>query len=245
MQELLKKNELVYLQKAAPVFWVLPVWIQGSNRWTLEDENPFYQLLKRQYPLSNLFQMILPNGDIDELILTEQSLDMQDFSKMSSQLNSRKAERVLVVEVLYGPDGHWEMTLPSYTGTENTFTGIRESGEGVESLLGGWQRLNAKMAERWQEKYRRSENASETYYARFHLPRLAAWGQLKRDLKKLTFLENLTLQGAMSDQVLLSFTYPDGMFELMNQLDKAGFVWEPDSGNLGTLKRKDYYENIL
>ena len=101
------------------------------------------------------------------------------------------------------------------------------------------------MAARWQEKYRLSEDISETYYARFYLIQLTDWVSLKQKLEKLNFLENLTLQGAMSGQILLSFNYSGGVEELSRQLNQAGFIWQADSDTLGTLKQKDMDEDNL
>ena len=82
IQDYLTNKKQTFLKQEPPTYWVIPVWTVGANRWTLEDENPFYQLLKRRYPLSDSFQMILPNGDVEELILTEQCFEAQDFSRM-------------------------------------------------------------------------------------------------------------------------------------------------------------------
>ena len=245
IQNLLKKNNLAYLKKAPPVYWVIPIWQQGGDRWTLEDENPLYQALKSQYPLSESFQMVLPNGDVKELISVEQSLENQDFSFMSDLVAASKAERPLVIEVYYALDESWTMSPKSYAGTETLFDGLSVQGIGKESVLEGWQRLNLKMAARWQEKYRMQDNAAQTYYARFNLDRLVDWKTVKRDLSKLTFLDNVTLQGAMPGQILLSFTYADGLEALITQLDKSGFTWLVDTESLGTLKRKDFYEDAL
>ena len=42
IQDLLQKNNQSYVKKAPPVYWLIPVWRQGGDVWTLEDENPFY-----------------------------------------------------------------------------------------------------------------------------------------------------------------------------------------------------------
>ena len=244
IQELLQKNNQAYVKKAPPVYWVIPVWKQGGDVWTLEDENPFYQALKSQEKLSDFTTMILPNGDVDEVITVTRALDDQDFSGVQALAARDRAEKILVVEVEYGIDGRWEMHPESYTGTENTFYGTTTSGLGVRSLMDGWVRLNNKMAYSWQENNVTNQGGDATYYARLNVDKMAKWAILEKELKKMGFLENLTLQGVMPKQILLRFNYSKGLSELMEQLDKTGWIWEVDSATVGTLKRKDFYENI-
>ena len=65
IQDLLKKNNQSYLQKSPPSYWLIPVWRQGANVRTLEDENPFYQILKTNSPFHRFFalnhRLIYPN----------------------------------------------------------------------------------------------------------------------------------------------------------------------------------------
>ena len=245
LQDLLKKSNQAYVKKSPPVYWLVPVWRQGSNVWTLEDENPFYQALKGQRQLSDFATMILPNGDIDEMVSVSQALNSQDFSNVNTLALRNGAERVLVVAVEYGPSGEWKMMPESYAGTENAFYGVSVSGYGAQDLLDGWLRLNNKMSREWQEKYASDQEAETTYYARLNLGQMSEWGYLEKELKKMGFLENVVLQGAMPGQVLVRFNYSNGLVELIRQLDNAGWNWQMDSAFLGTLKRKDFYENAL
>ena len=48
IQDLLQKSNQTYVKKSPSTYWLIPVWRQGANVWTLEDENPFYQALKSQ-----------------------------------------------------------------------------------------------------------------------------------------------------------------------------------------------------
>ncbi|MGN0919364.1 MAG: hypothetical protein ACI4OR_01190 [Alphaproteobacteria bacterium] len=245
VQELFKKNNQTYLKKAPPVYWLIPVFKAGAELRTLEDENPFYQTLKTQSKLSDAFQILLPNGDINELISVEHALADQDFSETQKMATQNGAERVLIIETLMMPNGEWEMKPVSYTGAENIFEGLSVQGKKTDSLWDGWQRLNQKMDLRWQSKNTFSENESITYYARINLAQMSNWGTLEKELTKLGFLENITLQGAMPGQVLVRFDYPHSTDELTTQLDKVGWFWQPDAATLGTLKRKDFYENTL
>ena len=142
IQDLLKKNRLTYLQKAMPVYWLIPVWRQGADRWTLEDENLFYQMLKTRVPLADSFQMVLPAGDVGELVAAERSLEAEDFTDMLNMAHANRAERLLVIDVQYTLDGHWKMTPVSYPGTENIFDGLWVDGTRLDSLSDGWQQLN-------------------------------------------------------------------------------------------------------
>lgn len=245
IQELLQKSNQTYVKKAPPIYWVIPVWRQGGDVWTLDDENPFYQALKSQGKLSDFTTMILPNGDVDEVIAVTRALNNQDFSDVNPFALRNRSEQILVVAVEYAPDGRWEMRPESYTGTENAFYGLTVSGVGIQGLVDGWVRLNNKMAFAWQEKNTLDQTDDTTYYARLNVTQVSEWGRLEKELKKIGFLENLSLQGVMPKQLLLRFNYSKSLFELMEQLDRIGWIWEIDSGALGTLKRKDYYENII
>ncbi len=239
LQELLKKNDQVYLKKAPPVYWLVPVFKQGAETRTLEDENPFYQLLKAQNKLSDTFQMILPNGDVAELIAVEHALAEGDFSGVQSMAHQNGAENILVVEVVVDPYEKWEMRPVSYTETENIFSDITVQGVNVNTLWDGWQRLNQKMNQKWQDQYRSDRSENTPYFARYSVSQVSSWHQLEQELKRLGFLENLKLQGAIPGQLLISFDYANSLGMLAEQLDNAGFVWTPDSTSLGTLKRKE------
>ena len=189
--------------------------------------------------------MILPNGDVDEIIAVSQALNNQDFTDLNTLVLRNRAEQILVIVVDYAPDGSWKMMPESYGGTENAFYGISTSGYGMETLMDGWLRLNNKMAFEWQKKHASDAQTDATYYARLKVDQMADWGHLEKDLKKMGFLENLTLQGVMPEKFLLRFHYSNGIPELMRQLDKAGWIFQMDSSNLGTLKRKELDENTL
>ncbi len=247
LQDLLKQNNQVYLKKAPLTYWVIPVFKQGAETRTLEDENPFYQLLKAQNKLSDTFQMILPNGDVAELIAVEHALAEGDFSGVQSMAHQNGAENILVVEVVVDPYEKWEMKPVSYTETENIFSDIVVQEEGLNTLWDGWQRLNQKMNQKWQEQYRSDLEGlgKHIYYARYKIAQVSGWYGLEKELSRLGFLENLKLQGAMPGQLLIAFEYQKSINELQNQFEKAGFIWQPDSATVGTLKRKEFYENTL
>ena len=243
IQDLLKKNNRAYLQKAPPTYWLIPLWRQGSVELSLEDENPFYQVLKTQSVLSDFFKMVLPSGDVDELITVNRALENQDFSDAENLALRNGGEQILTVAVEYAPNGQWKMYPVSYLNTANSFYGLSVQGYGQETLLDGWKRLNNQMAFRWQEKYKGVEHSGTTYYARLNVEKMAEWNQLEKSLKKMDFLENLTLQGAMPGQILLNFVFNGTTSELIQRLDQSGWEWISDfSDVLGTLKRKDYYE---
>ena len=243
IQDLLKKNNQAYLQKAPPVYWFIPLWQQGGTKWSLEDENLFYQVLKTQPSLSDFFKMVLPSGDIDELISVNRALENQDFSDVENLVLKKGAEQILTIVVEYAPDGSWKMSPVSYLNTSNAFYGLSVRGRGTETLLDGWKRLNDQMKFRWQEKYKTVEHSGITYYARLDVDKMTEWGALERMLRKMDFLENLTLQGAMPRQILLNFVFNGSTQELIQRFDQSGWVWTPDfSDALGTLKRKAYYE---
>ena len=240
IQDLLQKSNQSYVQKAPPVYWLIPVWRQGGDVWTLDDENPFYQALKAQGKLSDFTTMILPNGDVDEVIEVTKALNNQDFANVEALALRHRAEQILVVAVEHGPDGKWEMRPESYQGTENAFYGLTVSGVGMKNLTDGWKHLNNKMSFAWQEKNAPDHENDAPYYARLNVTRLTDWNRLEKEFKKMGFLENLALQGATSEQLLLRFNYAKSLPELVEQLNKVGWIWETDSATLGTLKRKDF-----
>ena len=244
IQNLLKKNNQTYVKKAPPVYWLIPVWRQGGDVWILEDENPFYQTLKSQSKLSGFTTMILPNGDVDEVIATTKALNNHDFSEVNTIALRNQAEQILVVAVEYAPDGRWEMHPESYTGTENAFYGLSVFGDKTQSLMDGWLRLNNKMALRWQGQ-NHSAKQDDFYYARINTPFVSDWGKLEKEFKNLGFLKNLNLQGVQKGQLLIRFSCQNSLPELISLFSQAGWEWISDSSTLGTLKRKDTYENTL
>ena len=189
--------------------------------------------------------MILPDGDVREVVAVTGALNNQDFSEVNVMALRNNAEQVLMIAIEYAPDGSWKMSPESYPGTENAFYGLSVSGVGTQTLLDGWTRLNNKMALVWQEKNRANQLDDTIYYARLKVDQASDWRTLEKEFKKMVFLENLILQGAMPGQLLLRFNYAKSPFELTNQLDKVGWIWQTESGTLGTLKRKDFYENAL
>ena len=245
IQEFLKKNNQAYLKKEPPVYWLIPIWQQGTSEWTLEDENPFYQILKTKNQLSDFFQIILPNGDVDELIRVNEALQKQDFSDIEKLAAAAGANRILIVEVVYTSDKHWEMHPVTYQGTENIFENQFVQGQNISTLWEGWQNLNTKMTKKWQEEYLSADVVKAPYYARFNVKKMSEWADLEKELKKLSFIEKLTLQGATPNQLLLKFTYADDTEKLKKQLNDTGFIWIDDFGTLGTLKRKETDENNL
>ena len=245
IQNLLKKNKQTYLEKVPPTYWLIPIFRQGDNETTLEDDNPFYQALKTQNNLSDFFKMILPDGDIDELVLVENALQNQDFSSVLNLAKEKGFERILTVMVQYAPDNSWKMAPVSYGATENIFDDVFVQGFGLNSLTDGWHQLNSKMTLKWREKFSSNAENGTTYYARINVQNASDWGKLEPELKRMSFLENLVLQGAMKNQLLIRFSYQGSFEKLSQQLSQKEWTWLSDTSTLGTLKRKDTYEDTL
>ena len=246
VQNYLQSKKQPFVKQAPPTYWVIPVWTQGAKRWALEDENQFYQILKSQDNLSSFFKMILPVGDLHEMVAVTKALEKEDVSSLQSLAKQNGAEEILMVEVRFSYNGNWAMMPMTVEGAEDRFSDMIVLGQEAGSIENAWQQLVNRMANRWQYQNMTAQSKPAVHYARLNVDRLAEWGQLEKVFQKMKFLENLSVQGVMPGQILLSFSYTNQDEDLSEQFEENGWIWMPDSsGTVGALKRKDNNENTL
>lgn len=231
-----------YLKSEVPSYLVIPVVIAGAQTIGLEDENSFYQFLKGQNKLSDFYQMTLPAGDLNEMVIVNRALQSGKYADLLPLANHYGMNAVLMVFATPKSAQNWRFSSVAYPENSSQNVEIDDWYDSI-SLSDGWQRLLDKMEENIRQ-FDIGENQKDIYYARLNENSLAMWAQDERAFKKLKFLKDLMLRGVYHGQMLLSFSFAGSSEELVENWDKAGWRWQSDlTGPSGTLTRKEvYYE---
>ena len=243
VRDFLTAHNQTYLKSDVPSYLVIPVMLSGTQMVGLEDENRFYQFLKGQNKLSDFYQMVLPAGDLNEMVAVNQALRSGKYDDLLPLANRYGMNAVLMVFATPKSADNWRISSMTYP--ENVSQNVEiDDWYDTISISDAWQRLLDKMEENLRQSDSIEESQNNLYYARLNEKSLAMWAQDERTFKKLKFLTNLMLRGVYQGQMLLSFSFAGSQEELVENWDKAGWTWRPDlTGPSGTLTRKEvYYE---
>jgi len=237
VQNYLNTKGWEFLKKVPPKLLVIPVYKKsGQILAGLEEENPLFQFLRSQDLLSDFYPLILPNGDLDEIVVVNQTLQQSPANWEVIQ-KRYGAEGVLIVEAEEVGINHWQLTGERII--ENQKRPKVEAFDWYQgyTLSQAWDVLMQQMEHDWRENQKAPEE--KTYYARLSEPTLQAWVQDKKQLESLKFLKNLMVQGVFKNQMLISYTY-QGSGDLAQDWEKAGWVYNGDlMGPSGSLTRKE------
>lgn len=243
VRNFLNEHHQTYLKSELPSYLVIPVVTTGTQTIGLEDENAFYQFLKGQNKLSDFYQMSLPAGDLNEMVMVNRALQSGQYADLLPLANRYGANAVLLVFATPKSAQNWRFSSVTYPDNKSQNVEVDDWYDSI-SLENGWQRVLDKMEDNLRQTDSDSENQNDTYYARLNESSLAMWVQDEKAFKKLDFVKDLTLRGVYHRQMLLSFSFAGSQDELVENWDKAGWHWQPDlTGPSGTLTRKEvYYE---
>jgi hypothetical protein len=244
VQDFLTNHNQEYLKTEPPTYLVIPVMIVGNRFYGLEDDNVFYQHLRQTDTLSDFYQMVLPVGDVDEMVAVHQALGNSQYQGLMDLANRYGANRVLLVWASPKTENNWRLTTKVVPDEKITHQNVDvDDWYGTLSLDEAWQQMLDKMEDNWRQADS-AEVKDNTYYARLDEPSLQMWAKDEKKFRQLEFLQDLTVRGAYQNQILMSFSFVGSNQELAENWDKAGWTWQSDlTGPGGTLTRKEvYYE---
>jgi hypothetical protein len=244
VQDFLTNHNQEYLKTEPPTYLVIPVMIVGNRFYGLEDDNVFYQHLRQTDTLSDFYQMVLPVGDVDEMVAVHQALGNSQYQGLMDLVNRYGANRVLLVWASPKTENNWRLTTKVVPDEKITHQNVDvDDWYGTLSLDEAWQQMLDKMEDNWRQADS-AEVKDNTYYARLDEPSLQMWAKDEKKFRQLEFLQDLTVRGAYQNQILMSFSFVGSNQELTENWDKAGWTWQSDlTGPGGTLTRKEvYYE---
>lgn len=244
VQDFLTEHNQEYLKTEPPTYLVIPVMMAGNRFYGLEDDNVFYQHLRQMDTLSDFYQMVLPVGDVDEMVAVHQALGNSQYQGLMDLANRYGANRVLLVWASPKTENNWRLTTKVVPDEKITHQNVDvDDWYGTLSLDEAWQQMLDKMEDNWRQADS-AEVKDNTYYARLEEPSLQMWAKDEKKFRQLEFLQDLTVRGAYQNQILMSFSFVGSNQELTENWDKAGWTWQSDlTGPGGTLTRKEvYYE---
>jgi hypothetical protein len=244
VQDFLTNHNQEYLKTEPPTYLVIPVMMAGNRFYGLEDDNVFYQHLRQTDVLSDFYQMVLPVGDVDEMVAVHQALGNSQYQGLMDLANRYGANRVLLVWASPKTENNWRLTTKVVPDEKITHQNVDvDDWYGTLSLDEAWQQMLDKMEDNWRQADS-AEVKDNTYYARLDEPSLHMWAKDEKKFRQLEFLQDLTVRGAYQNQILMSFSFVGSNQELTENWDKAGWTWQSDlTGPGGTLTRKEvYYE---
>lgn len=244
VQDFLTNHNQDFLKTEPPKYLVIPVMMSGNRMLGVEDDNVFYQYLRQKDILSDFYQMVLPVGDVDEMVAVHQALQSGQYQTLMPLVERYGVDRLLIVFANPKTEANWRLTTTVVPDEKITHQNVDvDDWYSTVSLDEAWQQMLDKMEQNWRQADS-IELKDNTYYARLDEPSLQMWAKDEKKFRQLEFLKDLTLRGAYQDQILLSFSFIGTAQELSENWDKAGWTWRPDlTGPGGTLTRKEvYYE---
>ena len=221
-QNFLTSKRVDYLQKEPAKLLVIPVVKNGLYWLGLEDSNVFYQLLRSRNALSDFYEMVLPVGDLDEIVAVNKMLKENNVFGLSAMLNRYDAQEILLLKAEEVGLDNWRVRGEIYR--EGTLVQEQTAFDWYRgyTMEEGFQKVLTQLEEQWREEQKSLPKQNMSYYARIQAPNLTQWNRDKKKIEALKFIENVVVQGVYKDQVLISFTFNLRLMTIMlrNDLDE-------------------------
>ncbi len=238
VQSFLKSQQVAVLEKIPPKLLLIPVVEKETESIGLEDNNVLYQFLRAKEGLSDFYDFVLPDGDLEEMVLVNRVLQEQNPQLLKTLLTTYKAKGIFFVKAMPMGVDTWRFNGVVYVDDQKIQEQNTDDWYFGHTLSDGWEELLKRLENDWRINQRAP--VEKVYYAHLNEPTLNRWLQDKARIEKAKFLNHLLVQGVYHDQVLISYTYSGTTDELTEQWGRVGWDYQSDLiGQSGTLTRKE------
>ena len=228
IQGFLTQNNIPFLTKDLPDMVLIPVVQTQGDMRTLEEENPLYAYLSENPVKNDLWKAILPAGDLEEIVLTQRALGEENKEELTKISHKYSVPTAMVIQVRQqGPYVIADISyVPEQPALDNRVEMIATTGQMKSVLPNLWQKIVSEQEKKWRELKTQNFEAQITFWVQIPIRKLSEWTALSHRLKKVDFIEALTVRGFRPNEVWISFGFKGTSAELNRQLRPLGLTLE-------------------
>jgi len=224
IQTFLTQNQIPFLMKDLPTTVIVPVFQNGENLWTLEEQNPLYAYLKSGDFSTPLWRITVPVGELDEIMQAREALQSGNKAALSDWAGKYNADSVAIIWVTQkGPYVTAKTTyMPVEPALENQIDVVASNGNAGSVMPNLWKKIVKVQEEKWRNLQTQNFETSMTFWAQIPIRTLSEWNGLSKKLKQAGFWDSFTVRAFRPNEVWVTFQYKGTSIDLNRQLHSLG-----------------------
>lgn len=218
----LESQNVTFLSRLPQPALILPLYREGIQTLTLEDNNPLWQAVRDDFPASRLFQFQLPIGDEDDKRLTYEAViqnNTESFKKLAQKYN---VTQIMVIDIQkqgtqFTVDTRfWPKNTAPEAEVQLTVSDDREIPVRIfRDLLSDTLRL---MSKKWLYLSQNSSQPIKIYTVTVPIEKISDLSRIRQKLQQLNFADKVDIKGFANKQLNVNFHYRGNVTELGEKL---------------------------
>ncbi len=234
-QDFLTQNQVPFLIQAPPPYVVIPVFKKGEKVELLEEDNPVFIFLKQMENNNPLFEVNVPTGDGEDVVLVQELWDVGAEEGWEPLLKKYGAERVFffALEQL-GPSvtvRTWTIPADKEALERQEFQVIVPSGDVAPDLPRMWRKSLAQIETAWRRARTNDLTTPSMFWVSVPIETIQEWQSIYTDLLKSGFLNGVEVRAFRPRQVLAALRYKGAGEQLDAALRSIGMRVRPLPGS--------------
>ncbi len=223
IEKFLKDKNISFMRRLPPRFLLVPI---VENTENIFENNPFYDRLKENPPVSSLYVFSQPLGDAEDLLsITFENMVSQN-KKMTDILSKYDSDQILLV-ALRSDGEKFLMTTQTYPPSDDMIFSVVSEGRYFPSpaeMDDMMTQLIFKMEEKWKLRYFSSSEMPSVFSFSVPVSSLQEWTQMEKKLKKLSFIEKTDVFSFKKNKVSIRLFFKGSEEELREKLRQKGYT---------------------
>ncbi len=239
VQDFLSQNRIPFLIQDLTPTVLIPIFQKDGEIFLLDDNNPVYQFLKERELSGAVWDVIVPTGDLEEMMLARQIWtggDMSAWDVFARRYNRKRV--VLMTVVQRGPYVTVKVLGPAVQDmpAEQTFDIMLPFGDITAEMDNIWKQVVSLQENAWRMVQTNDFSTPQTFWVSVPISDLSEWVLLQEKIKQADFLSGFDVRGFQPNDVLIVLQYKGGGEQLNEKLKTIGLtLTEPKNGNLWEL----------
>ena len=240
IQDFLTAHQIPFLAQELPSAVVVPVWEKDGKLFVLDEQNPLYTYLKSQTASNGTDKIVVPTGDLDEMILVREAIENQDGASLKKLAERYEVDTALILNVSEGDPTvrvrtRYVPTEPVLE-TEKYLTISEAYTRGLPAQI--WKGVLRDRKDLWHKSKMQNFELAMTFWVQIPIVQLNEWRVIREKLEKANIVKNFAVRGFRPGQVWVTWQYKGTSGELNRQLRALGLYLDAgDISGAWVLKR--------
>lgn len=222
IRSFLAEQYVTFLSRLPQPALVLPLYREGIQTISIDDNNPLWQALRDDFPASRLFQFKIPVGDDDDKQLAVEAVIQNKADAYKQLAQKYNVTQIMIVDI-YKQGTQFTVNtrfLPKNSAPEaeiqlNVSDDRESSVRIVRDLLSDTIRM---MSKKWLYLSQNSSQPIQAYAVVVPIEKISDLSRIRQKLQQLNFAEKVDIKGFANKQLNVTFHYRGNVSELGEKL---------------------------